>query len=281
LISQDGCSNTQNVVLNINPALVISNAAGSYEICSGNSFKFVPNANITNVPYLWTRAFIPGISSPTGSGSGNIDEILINSTDSPIEVQYIYRIGQAVTCASDQAVKVTVKPLPKLTGSKSIQVCSNAPVAYTPIANIQNKVYSILPCFYNSCDFSEKIKKYISEKNVVIEFILDIANNTLADFYITNTNTNTNTNINKNTDFVCAGCNVSIVLEESYCILKCCSQPYHFECLLKCYINDNSNIDIDIDIDIDSYPNVGCKNCGVCKNDIYSRNSSILIGIYT
>ena len=136
LISQDGCSNTQNVVVNINPALVISNAAGAYEICSGSSFKFIPDANITNVPYLWTRAFIPGISSPTGSGSGNIDEILINSTDSPIEVQYIYRIGQAVTCASDQAVKVTVKPLPKLTGSKSIQVCSNAPVAYTPIANI-------------------------------------------------------------------------------------------------------------------------------------------------
>ncbi|MCX6263131.1 MAG: gliding motility-associated C-terminal domain-containing protein [Bacteroidetes bacterium] len=122
LVSQDGCTNTQNVVLNINPALVISNAGGSYEICSGNSFKFVPNANITNVPYLWTRAFIPGISSPTG--------------DASIEVQYIYRIGQAVTCASDQAVKVTVKPLPKLTGSKSIQVCSNAPVAYTPIGNI-------------------------------------------------------------------------------------------------------------------------------------------------
>jgi hypothetical protein len=123
-------------VVSINPALVISNAAGIYEICSGSSFKFVPDANITNVPYLWTRAFIPGISSATGSGTGNIDEILINSTDAPIEVQYIYRIGQAVACASDQAVKVTVKPLPKLTGSKSIQVCSNAPVAYTPIANI-------------------------------------------------------------------------------------------------------------------------------------------------
>ena len=136
LISQDGCSNTQNVIVNINPALVISNATGNYEICSGNPFKFVPNANITNVPYLWTRAFIPGISSATGSGTGNIDEVLNNSTDSPIEVEYIYRIGQAVTCASDQAVRVTVKPLPKLTGSKSIQVCSNAPVAYTPIANI-------------------------------------------------------------------------------------------------------------------------------------------------
>ena len=136
LISQDGCSNSQNVIVNINPALVISNAAGVYEICSGSAFKFVPNANITNVPYLWTRAFIPGISSATGSGTGNIDEILINSIDAPIEVQYIYRIGQAVACASDQAVKVTVKPLPKLTGSKSIQVCSNAPVAYTPIANI-------------------------------------------------------------------------------------------------------------------------------------------------
>ena len=136
LISQDGCSNSQNVIVNINPALVISNATGNYEICSGSAFKFVPNANITNVTYLWTRAVIPGISNATGTGTGNIDEVLNNTTDAPIEVQYIYRIGQAVTCASDQAVRVTVKPLPKLTGSKSIQVCSNAPVAYTPIGNI-------------------------------------------------------------------------------------------------------------------------------------------------
>ena len=136
LISQDGCSNTQNVSVNVNPALVISNASSLYEICSGSSFKFIPNANITNVPYTWTRATVPGISNATATDSGNIDEILNNTTDASIEVQYIYRIGQTVTCASDQAVKVSVKPIPKLTGSKSIQVCSNAPVAYTPIANI-------------------------------------------------------------------------------------------------------------------------------------------------
>ncbi len=38
---------------------------------------------------------------------------------------------------------------------------------------------------------------------------------------------------------------------------------------------------IKLDIDIDSYPNVGCKTCGVCKNDIHYKNSSILVGIFT
>lgn len=137
LISTDGCTNVQNVRLVVNPALVISNAAGNYEICSGTAFDFVPNANITGVPYLWTRAAVTGISNnQAGSGTGNINEVLTNSTDQPIEVEYIYRIGQTVTCASDQSVKVIVKPLPRLTGSKTIEVCSNAPVAYTPIGNI-------------------------------------------------------------------------------------------------------------------------------------------------
>ena len=136
LISQDGCSNAQKVIIKVNPALVISNANANYEICSGSNFKFVPDANIINVPYIWTRAVQPGISNLAGSGTGNIDEALIGTTDSPVEVEYVYRIGQAVTCASDQKVKVTVKPLPRLTGSKDIVVCSNAPVAYTPIGNI-------------------------------------------------------------------------------------------------------------------------------------------------
>jgi gliding motility-associated-like protein len=137
LISTDGCTNVQNVRLLVNPALVISNASGNYEICSGTAFNFVPNANITGVTYLWTRAAVTGISNnQPGSGTGNINEVLTNSSDAPIEVEYIYRIGQTTSCASDQSVKVTVKPLPRLTGSKDIAVCSNAPVAYTPIGNI-------------------------------------------------------------------------------------------------------------------------------------------------
>lgn len=136
LISQEGCSFTQKITVKVNPALVISNASGNYEVCSGSNFKFIPNANIINVPYVWTRAAVKGISNVPRSETGNIDEILYDTTDAPIDVEYIYRIGQTVTCASDQKVRVTVKPLPRLTGSKTIQVCSNAPVAYTPIANI-------------------------------------------------------------------------------------------------------------------------------------------------
>jgi gliding motility-associated-like protein len=158
LISTDGCTNVQNVRVVINPALVISNAAGNYEICSDIAFSFVPTANITGVPYLWTRAAVTGISNnQPGSGTGNINEVLTNETDQPIEVEYIYRIGQTVTCASDQSVKVVVKPLPKLTGSKSIQVCSNAPVAYTPIGNIPgtnfNWTRAVVPGISNGIGF--------------------------------------------------------------------------------------------------------------------------------
>jgi gliding motility-associated-like protein len=137
LISTEGCTSFQNVRVVINPSLVISNAAGSYEVCSGSAFNFVPTANITGIPYIWTRAAVNGINNgQPGNGTGDINEVMTNSTDAPIEAEYIYKIGQTITCASDQTVKVTIKPLPRLTGNKAFAVCSNAPVSYTPIGSL-------------------------------------------------------------------------------------------------------------------------------------------------
>ena len=135
-LSSNGCVKNQSVVVQVNPALVLSNANVANEICSGTPFTFSPIANITGVPYLWTRAAVTGISNAASNGVGDINESLINTTTSPIEVIYKYALSQGATCAADQLVKVTVKPIPNLTGNKTIGACSNTPVAYTPVANI-------------------------------------------------------------------------------------------------------------------------------------------------
>ena len=135
-LTSNGCVKNQSIVVQVNPALVLNNVNISNEACSGTPFNFSPSGNITGVPYLWSRAFVTGIDNAANNGSGDINETLINSTSSPIEVQYKYALSQGATCAADQIIRLTVKPIPSLSGSKNIDACSNTPVAYTPIGNI-------------------------------------------------------------------------------------------------------------------------------------------------
>ncbi len=124
------------MVVQVIPALVLSNSNIANEVCSGSAFTFSPSGNITGVNYLWSRAAVTGISNAAGTGSGDVNETLINDTNSPIDAEYRFSLGLGASCAADQVIRVTVKPIPKLTGNKTIDACSNAPVAYTPVGNI-------------------------------------------------------------------------------------------------------------------------------------------------
>ena len=135
-ISSNGCVISQAVVAQVNPALVLNNLNTSNEVCSGNLFSFSPIGNITGLPYLWTRDAVTGISNAAGSGSGDINDTLYNTTNAPIVALYHYSLGQGTSCAGDQVISLTVKPLPSLTSSTNVSACSNLPVAYTPLANI-------------------------------------------------------------------------------------------------------------------------------------------------
>ena len=135
-LSSNGCIANQSVSVLVSPALVLSNINTANESCSGSTFDFSPNGNITGVAYLWSRDLVAGVNNAAASGTGDIHEALINNTNSPIEVLYKYSLGIASGCAVDQVVRVTVKPIPTLTSNQSIVACSNTPVAYTPIGNI-------------------------------------------------------------------------------------------------------------------------------------------------
>ena len=135
-ISSNGCVVSQNVVAQVNPALVLNNLNNSNEVCSGSLFNFSPIGNITGLPYLWSRDAVAGITNPAGTGTGDINDTLYNITNSPIVVLYHYSLGQGTSCAGDQVISLTVKPLPSLTSSTNVSACSNLPVAYTPLANI-------------------------------------------------------------------------------------------------------------------------------------------------
>jgi gliding motility-associated-like protein len=138
----NGCTNRQNVTVVVNPALTLSNTNFNYSLCSNQPFRFVPQSVNPANQYQWRRDAIPGISNATATGSGNINETLVNTTNAPIVVTYRYSLINPSPCATEQLVFVTVRPLPVLSSAKNVSICSNVPVGYDPIANLAGSSFS-------------------------------------------------------------------------------------------------------------------------------------------
>jgi hypothetical protein len=126
----------------VNPSLTLSNTNYNFSICSRQPFRFVPQSVNPLNQFQWRRDAIPGISNAANTGSGIIDEVLINTTNAPIVVTYRYSLINASPCSADQLVFVTVRPLPSLISAKNVSVCSNIPVGYDPVANTAGSSFS-------------------------------------------------------------------------------------------------------------------------------------------
>ena len=72
-----------------------------------------------------------GISNPSSSGTGNINEILTNSTTEPINVTYTVTLT-ANGCSNTQNVVVRVSPIPTITSSLTPpDICSENQFSYS------------------------------------------------------------------------------------------------------------------------------------------------------
>ena len=134
-----GCQNTQNVVVTVNPLPVLNGSPLTpAAICDGRAFNdsvFVPSSATAGTAYTWTRAAITGINGGLpGSGIGQPNEILNNSTPYPVNVAYAF-ILTANGCSNPQLINETVNPTPKLTTPLSLTICDNKVVDY-PAASL-------------------------------------------------------------------------------------------------------------------------------------------------
>ena len=92
LASPDGCVNIQDVVVMVTPTPILTSVLPSAPICSGEIFSYTPSSNVTSgVTYSWSRPAIAG--NPMASGSGSINEVLINNTGSNIGINYTYTLS--------------------------------------------------------------------------------------------------------------------------------------------------------------------------------------------
>lgn len=124
-ITANGCSNNQNVIVNVNPMPTLSSDAAD-TICSGATFSYIPTAGLGGTTFTWSRAAIAGITPGASSGTGNISEMLTNTTSSTLTATYVYTLT-AVGCTSTANVMVSVDPEPTIsaiTSSASSTLCS-------------------------------------------------------------------------------------------------------------------------------------------------------------
>jgi len=83
---------------------------------SGIPFSYHPTSATPNTTYSWSRDAVPGISNAAATGNLDINETLINTTTSPVNVTYVYTLSRS-GCTNTQNVVVTVNPQSSSTGN--------------------------------------------------------------------------------------------------------------------------------------------------------------------
>lgn len=129
----NGCLNTQNVVVNVNPIPQLSSTTAPAPVCSGTLFSYTPASATVGATFQWNRIVVPGISNSGAVGSGSVSETLYNTTPNPVAVTYEYDVIANGCVNNGIPVIVTVNPTPTLSSSLTPPAtCSGATFSYTP-----------------------------------------------------------------------------------------------------------------------------------------------------
>ena len=142
-LTANGCTNptTFNVVVTVNPLPSLSSTLTPAPICSNSVFTYTPTSS-DGIVTGWTRMAVAGISNPAASGTANPNELLINTTASPVNVTYVYTVSLG-GCSNLQNVVVTVNPSPVLLGSLTPSaICSNSVFSYVPASSTTGATFN-------------------------------------------------------------------------------------------------------------------------------------------
>lgn len=140
-ITANGCSDTQRLYVTVLPRGYLTSTLNPAAICSGSTFHYNATSNLAGATFTWTRATVAGIDNIAGSGTGDPNEVLINSLATPVDVTYMFTTTTTGGCAYTQAVTVTVLPRPRLNESSS-RICSGAPFSTTLTSTVGGTTFA-------------------------------------------------------------------------------------------------------------------------------------------
>ncbi|GAC1422602.1 MAG: hypothetical protein NVSMB67_19620 [Flavisolibacter sp.] len=101
--------------LTVNPSPSLTSTLAPADICNRSVFSYTPTSSVPGTIFTWTRTSVVGISNTAASGSGLVSETLINTTNDPVTVSYIYSLS-ASGCPSLSSFTILAKvnPSPKI-----------------------------------------------------------------------------------------------------------------------------------------------------------------------
>lgn len=131
-----------NVEITVSPKPILTSTLTPPAICNATNFSYNPISPTDGVSWVWTRNTVAGISNTAGTGTGVINETLINTTPNRITVPYTFTLT-SYGCTNTQTVNVIVNPTPQLTSLLTLPAqCSGTPFYYNPTSATTGTTYA-------------------------------------------------------------------------------------------------------------------------------------------
>lgn len=132
-----GCEISQNITITEFPLPELTSASNVAGFCSETPFIYEFISSIPGTTFNWSRPQIDGISTPANSDEGDIDEVLVNTTNHAISVEYEVTLISPEGCLNSASITTTVTPTPILTSDLSPgSICSGSPFNYSPSSSV-------------------------------------------------------------------------------------------------------------------------------------------------
>ena len=131
-VAANGCPNSTQVTVTVNPAAAANVGAATRTTCSGTTIT-LGAAAVTGSTYSWSPA--TGLSSPTVA---NPTVTLTNTTGAPITQTYALTETTSAGCSATNSVTVTVNPAIVAVPGPAVTICSgaSAQLGAVPVAGL-------------------------------------------------------------------------------------------------------------------------------------------------
>lgn len=110
----DGCTSPAGSGLASPLAMPVLSSALTGSALSGIAFSYTPTSATAGISFTWSRPAVTGISNSSANGTGAINETLINTLTTAVNVTYVYTLT-ANGCTNTQNVVVAVSSVPIVT----------------------------------------------------------------------------------------------------------------------------------------------------------------------
>jgi PKD repeat protein len=142
-VVKDGCvSDSVGFIVNVKPSPRA--IASGDSICSGAGTNINLSSNITGTRFIWTTSPVAGITGNRDSllyNAGPIQDVLINSTGTPIAVNYLITPNAQQCLGSTLNKQIIVKPLPSVLATNDT-TCSGQAKSISLNATISGSLFT-------------------------------------------------------------------------------------------------------------------------------------------